>query len=208
MKAFKSSFWSTTLFIVLLTILHFVEPEIEPTWRFISEYALGKYGILMSVAFIAWALAYLFLFFGLRKKIVSAIGKIGLTLLIISAIGLLIAGLFITDPATAEVKTTSGKLHAIGGTLGMAMPFASLFIGIALYKKAELQSNKRKVLWATVFAFIGFLVSAISLGYLFSQSNGKVNPDVWVGIPTRLEVLAYCVWLIVISQQQYQIEKK
>lgn len=203
MNASKYSYRATIFFIIILTLLHFIEPEIEPTWRFISEYALGKYGVLMSIAFIVWALAYSLLFFGLRKKLRSIIGKIGLTFLAISAVGLLIAGLFTTDPATEVVQTTSGKLHGLGGSLGMAMPFASLFIGIALYKTTVQKLDKKRILLATSFAILGFLVSALSLGYLFSQSNGIVNPDLWVGIPTRFEVITYCVWLLVISRINY-----
>jgi hypothetical protein len=40
--------WATSL----LT-LHVVEPEFDPTWRFVSEYALGGAGWLLTIAFVA-----------------------------------------------------------------------------------------------------------------------------------------------------------
>ena len=41
----------------VIVLLHFVEPEYDPSWRMISEYSLGRHGWLMRVAFIAMAIA-------------------------------------------------------------------------------------------------------------------------------------------------------
>lgn len=204
-KYSRNSFWATLIFILLLSLLHLIEPEIKPTWRFISEYALGKYGWLMVVAFFAWAFAYVFLFFALRRELTTKVGKIGLAMMLVSAFGLLLAGVFTTDAATAETQTTSGFLHSLGGTLAMAMPLASLLAGLSLIRKAEWRFARRSILSATIFATFGFLVSAGSLGYLLSQSGGKITPDVWVGLPTRFEILTYCVWLITVSRQTIKI---
>jgi hypothetical protein len=43
------------LFGILLLGLHVLEPEYDPTWRFLSEYALGRFGWLMTAAFLAIA---------------------------------------------------------------------------------------------------------------------------------------------------------
>lgn len=37
------------LFVFLLSSLHMLQPEFDPTWRFISEYALGGYGWMMHL---------------------------------------------------------------------------------------------------------------------------------------------------------------
>jgi len=44
---------------------------------------------------------------------------------------LTIAAIFTTDPITAskDAVTTEGSLHNLGGTLGIAMPFAAALIG-------------------------------------------------------------------------------
>lgn len=201
----KISLWATILFVALLALLHVIKPEINPAWRFISEYALGKNGWLMNLTFFAWASAYLFLFFTFRKHLKTIVGKIGLVMLLISSAGLLLAGIFTTDAITTETHTTSGTLHNLGGTLGMAMPLSALFICIAIWKNPLWVGVRRSVLWATIFALIGFVVSAGSLGYMFSQSNGKPGPDVWVGLPTRFEILTYCLWLITVSRQTSKI---
>src|SRR5215510_8465254 len=53
----NSRFWArlalgaVVLFVILLTALHFIEPEFDPSTHLISEYQLGRYGWVMSVAF-------------------------------------------------------------------------------------------------------------------------------------------------------------
>jgi len=41
-NAARISIASGALFVVSLGSLHVLEPEFDPTWRFISEYALGS----------------------------------------------------------------------------------------------------------------------------------------------------------------------
>lgn len=207
-KAAKISYIATVAFILLLTALHFIKPEINPSWRFISEYAIGANGWIMILAFLALSTSYVSLFLAIRSQIPkSIIGRIGLVLLLISAAGLFIAGIFVTDPITVseDAHTMSGNLHSLGGTLGMAMPFAALFICISLAKNKNWASAKRSIIWVTVLALIGFLLAFGSLGAILSQSGGKFGPDVLVGWPNRFEVLAYCIWLLVVAKQAKRI---
>src|ERR671911_69713 len=113
-------------FAVLLVALHFIKPELDPSWHFISEYAIGRYGWMMVLAFLSLALGYVGLFVAIRSQLRTITGRIGLALLLVSALGLIIAAVFTTDPITVseDALTTEGTLHNMGGTLGMAMPFA------------------------------------------------------------------------------------
>jgi len=40
--AARVSFAAAATFVVLLAALHVLEPEFDPSWRFISEYELGR----------------------------------------------------------------------------------------------------------------------------------------------------------------------
>ena len=210
-KAANISLISTGGFLVLLTALHFIKPEINPSWRFISEYAIGSNGWMMILSFLVFATSYSSLFIAIRSQIQrTTFGRTGLSLLLISAAGLAIAGVFITDPITAgeNERTMSGNLHSTGGVLGMAMPFAAFFICISLRKNKNWASAKRPILWATIIALLGFLVSFVSLGVMLSQSGGKFGPDVLVGWPNRFEVVAYCIWLFVVAKQAKRLSSQ
>ena len=53
----KWSLWAGITFIILLALLHVIKPDIEPSWNFISEYQVGHFGWLMSLAFVSLALS-------------------------------------------------------------------------------------------------------------------------------------------------------
>ncbi len=122
-------------------------------------------------------------------------------MLLVSAVGLTIAAIFTTDPITVseDALTTEGNLPSLGGTLGMAMPFAAGLIGWRLARIPVSSSAKTLLLWATGLALVAFVVSFVSIGVMVSQSGGKFGPEVLVGWPNRIEVLAYSVWLMVVA---------
>ena len=55
--AARTAIFSGVLFAVLLLSLHVLEPEFDPTWRFVSEYMLGDFGWLMHLAFLTLAVS-------------------------------------------------------------------------------------------------------------------------------------------------------
>jgi hypothetical protein len=204
------SFASAATFVVLLTALHFIKPELDPSWHFISEYAIGRYGWVMVLAFLSLALSYVSLFVAIRAHLQTIAGRIGLALLLVSALGLTIAAIFTTDPITVseDAVTTEGTLHNVGGTLGIAMPIAAALIGWKLARNPAWSSAKRPILWATGLALVAFVVSFVSLGVMVSQSGGKFGPDVLVGWPNRFEIVVYSVWLMVVAWQAIQVRRR
>jgi hypothetical protein len=205
--AARLSFAAAATFVVLLAALHFIKPGLDPSWHFISEYAIGEYGWIMVLAFLSLALGYVSLFFAIRSQLRTIAGRIGLTLLLVSALGLTIAAIFTTDPITVSENavTTEGTLHNLGGTLGIAMPFAAALIGWKLARNPAWSSARRPILWATGLALVAFVVSFVSLGVMVSQSGGKFGPEVLVGWPNRFEVVAYCVWLMTVAWQALKL---
>jgi hypothetical protein len=47
----------TAATILLLAALHVLSPEFDPSWRMVSEYALGHYGWVLSLMFLSWAIS-------------------------------------------------------------------------------------------------------------------------------------------------------
>lgn len=207
--AAQVSFVAAAAFLLLLAALHALKPEIDPSWRFISEYAIGDFGWMMSFAFLSLALSHAALFTAVASQARGLTGRIGLALLLIGAAGLVLAGIFTTDGITAspEEMTTQGALHNLGGTLGIVLPFAYGLISWSLARNPAWAERRRPLFLAAGLALAGFLVSFISMGIMLSQSGGMFGPDVPVGWPNRLEILTYCAWLLVASRQAVQLGK-
>lgn len=208
--AARLSLAGAAMFVVLLAALHLIKPELDPSWHFISEYAIGRHGWVMVLAFGSLAFSYVMLTVALRSQLRTLWGRIGLALLLVSAAGLALAGIFTTDPITAskDAVTSEGKLHNLGGTLGIAMPVAAAIIGWSLVRNQAWSSARRPLIWATALALLSFLVSFSSLSVMLSQHDGRFGPDVLVGWPNRLEMLAYSVWLMVVAWHTAQLPKQ
>src|SRR5215218_9820964 len=209
LTAARLSFAGAATFVVLLVALHFIKPEVDPSWHFISEYAIGDSGWIMEFAFLSLALSYVSLIVAIWSQLRTSAGRIGLALLLVSALGLTIAAVFTTDPITVseDAVTTEGTLHSLGGTLGIAMPFAAAFVGWKLARNPAWYSARRSLLWVTGMALVAFVVSFVSLGIMVSQSGGEFGPDVPVGWANRLEMLAYCVWLMTVAWQAVKLSR-
>ena len=208
--AAQLSLAAAATFLVLLAALHVIKPELDPSWRFISEYAIGDDGWMMALAFLSFAVGYVALFIAIRSQTPTISGRIGLVLLLVSATGLAIAGVFTTDPITAskDATTTTGNLHSLGGTLGIAMPIAAALISWNLARNPAWSVARRSLLLTAGLALVAFLVSSVSSGVMLSQHDGKFGPEVLVGWPNRLEVLAYSVWLMTVAWQAIQLRSQ
>lgn len=73
----------TMAFVVLLAALHVVKSELDPSWHFISEYEIGRYGWLMQLAFLALAGANLAIVAAVRPAVPGIAGGIGLLLFLV-----------------------------------------------------------------------------------------------------------------------------
>jgi hypothetical protein len=54
--AAKLALAGSITFVALVTSLHFIKPEVDPSWHMISEYEIGDLGWLMQLAFLSLAL--------------------------------------------------------------------------------------------------------------------------------------------------------
>lgn len=190
------------LFVVLLALLHVVKPELDPSWHFISEYAIGEYGWLMGLAFFSLAIAYVALVIALAPHLRRFGGRIGLALLVVGAAGLVLAAIFPMDPlmASPDATTTSGKLHNLGGTLGIALPVGAAVITWRLSKDPAWASARRPIAWAGIAVVVTSIATMVAFGVLLSRSDGRFGPGVPIGWPNRLDILVGCAWLLVVAR--------
>lgn len=111
------------LSLLCLLALHFASPEFKPSWRMISEYAMGKHKWLITSFFFLWGISSLALSSLLSQLVTSWAGILGVALLFVSAVGEIMGGLF-------DVKH---KHHGLAFLLGVpSLPVAALLIGYHL----------------------------------------------------------------------------
>lgn len=200
--AARLSFAGAAAFLVLLAALHFIKPELNPSWRVMSEYAIGRHGWVMVLAFLCLAFSCVALFVAIRAQTRTVGGKIGLSFLLVAAAGMTIAAVFTVDPITAsgDELTTHGNLHALGTILGVGFPIAAALVSRSLTRNREWSWARRLLVWSAVLAWVGFLVFVLANVVMFPE-DGTFGPDVLIGWPNRLMMVTFSAWLMVVARQ-------
>ena len=180
--------------VALILVLHVVKPELDPSWRFLSEYSIGANGWLMKLAFLAWAVSCLSLFVALGRETTPLRAKIGRWVLLIVGLSLVGASLFDQDPVTAKAATLAGTLHAVTALIGIpGTPIAAMLLS------ADRRGGRGVVLlanltWICLVAMVGYIGWAMS-------AKGGFGPGVYAGWLNRLVVAAYIGWQAALAQR-------
>ena len=107
------SLGAIALTVGLVVVLHVLEPEFDPSWR-LSEYSLGRYGLLMRVAFLAAGTGVIAT--AVAVSDVAWPWSIGLAIVAVGPLG---AALVDADPITTPRAQMSlrSNVHTAFGTL-------------------------------------------------------------------------------------------
>ncbi len=200
-NAARLAFAGAAIWVILIVVLHILEPEFDPSWRMLSEYELGSYGWMMQLAFFSMGIACLATLVAVWPYMQNTIGRIGLVSLAVAGIIGSGAGIFITDPiiAPANAATLSGAMHTVCGFVFiLGFPIAATLIGHGLARSQAWAPMRRWLPYATALVWLGFLAFIASL-IVFVPGKGGFGPDVLIGLPNRLMAVTYAAWLLIIA---------
>jgi len=193
--------------LIILVMLHILSPEFNPSWRMVSEYALGNYNWVLSLMFICWALSSWTLAFAIRSQLSTKGGKIGLIFLIAAGVGEAMAAIF---------DISHSILHNVAGALGiLGLPIAAMLISLCL-SRTERRLVARKIFLCTAnLTWISVVLFAITFAILiatYTHAGGDMTADAkikilppgviaLVGWANRLLIIVYCIWGIAVAWQ-------
>ncbi|HEX6683086.1 MAG TPA: DUF998 domain-containing protein [Candidatus Limnocylindrales bacterium] len=185
----------TAGFVVLLSALHVLRDDLDPSWRVISEYAVGRHGWLMTLAFLLLAVVSASLAAATWSAGTRVLGPIGSAMLGVTAVGMTMAGLFDTDPITSAKTshTDVGRLHEVGALLDLT-PFAALVVSLALLRRLPTPGTPRRVLKVAMLTPLAGLAIFSVATVTQLPASGLGSPEVLIGWPNRLLILGYCGW--------------
>jgi hypothetical protein len=199
------------LYQILLIVLIFLRPDLDPTWHTISEWVIGPYGWLMRVAFFTWAVSYAVLFAVLKSQLRGKLGKTGLVLLLICVIGTFGVGIFTTDPLNENTITMTGLLHTISGTTGLILfPFGALCINLSLALNSKAWSSVRRVLlWTAGLPLLGLAGFVIYTAiFVVPLGDHAFGPGVNIGLPPRFAMLSYMAWTLILAGLAIKVRRQ
>ena len=105
-------------FVVPVTALHGLRPELLPLRTLLSEYAIGPYRLLWTGALFALGLGSLALRAGLGRTPLAR-HRVALALLTVWSLSTIVTGVFPTDPGGVPVSMR-GIIHGVAASVGFS----------------------------------------------------------------------------------------
>jgi hypothetical protein len=186
------------LALLALSALHILRPDLDPSRQMISEYAIGRFGWLMTVCFALFAAASGSLFVALMGNTSTLVGRIGLIFLLMAATGLAMGAAFQTDPISTapEAMTFSGRMHGVSFMIGVpSVLFATLLLSLALRTHETWISLP--LLSLTTIIWLSLAVMAVTI--VVTMKHLGVDVSSIVGWTNRLFMAGYALWVIVVA---------
>jgi hypothetical protein len=181
------------LFVLLLAVLHVVDPDRDPIVLTVSEYVLGPHGWLLPFAGLSLGLGALAVAAAAAAVLPAPRPRAGLALLALAGLSMLVVAAFPTDPIDPTdpvFVTTAGAVHAVAGILSftcfaaagplLTRPVAAAAGRPGLGRLAILPPRGYLLFWAT-----GVLDAP--LGGLFGEPSAT-------GLGERLMAAAFVAW--------------
>ncbi len=176
-------------FVAAVSLMHVLRPDYIPARHFISDYAVGRYGGVMTSAFIALALGSLALGVGLARSGPRAgPGRLGVIPLFVAAAGLVVTAIFETDLPGAPY-TRAGDIHNASFLVNVgSLMLAALLLSWGFGGDARWREFRRTSRGLVVLALAAFAFQFLSLR--------KGAP---YGIANRVFALTLVAWLLATS---------
>jgi hypothetical protein len=171
-----------------LLLLHALRPDRAVATTWISGYAVGPYGWVMTTAWLAASCGCLMLLLGLAHSGPrSGAAKVGRLLLGILSLGLLITAIF--PPGKKGEPSTSGEIHSITFLVNVVcILLASVLLSVGFGTDAR---------WRTFRRTAATLASLLALAFVIQFLTAYF--EVLYGLANRFFATVLIVWLLATS---------
>ncbi|HEY8087754.1 MAG TPA: DUF998 domain-containing protein [Polyangiaceae bacterium] len=186
----RVSFIAGAAFLVLLAVLHVLRPDLDPSWHFVSEYEVGAFGWMMRLAFVSLAVSCASLALAVLPEVRRIAGYVGVGMLAVSSIGMTMAAVFAPEPGS--------HLHDIGAMLDL-VPLAALFVGWSLWRSDRWLGARRLLATVSWIPLLALVVFMACMSIMLPRNGAHPGPEVLVGWPNRIMILAQCAWLMTLA---------
>ena len=197
--AARVSFAAAVLSLLALAALHVLSREFDPSWRMVSEYALGRYAWLLALMFLTQAVSSIVLFFAIKSQVRTFGGRIGLFLLLAAGLGLTMAAVF----------DWTSPLHGLAAMIGIpSQAIASLVLSVSLSRRQPQTFSRTPLLITAGLLWTSLIAMQVLLFTGLAKTGGEFGPEVLVGWPNRILIVAYCAWLLTAASQASRLTEQ
>lgn len=180
---------------LVLVLQHGLRPDYTPVDHMISDYAVGRFGWIMTTAFVALALGCLTLGLGMALAGPRSLpGRAAVLFLWITTLGLLVTATFPTDLETAAT-TTTGNIHTASFLVNViSMILCSLLFAISFYQSGAWSGYRHVGMTMAIALLAAFILQFLTL-----------HRGAPYGLTNRLFVAVLMIWLLATAGQLRRI---
>jgi hypothetical protein len=184
--------------VIAVLALHLLRPELAPASHRLSEYAIGRYGALMTAAFVCVGASLLMLAGAIVGTDRRSFARLVAAAVGLAGVGMVVSGMYRTDASRSG--TTADALHSAASGLATlaligsavswtafgsrrAAPAVLATVGLALgavspaLHRSRWSGLSQRLLWLTLLAWV--VVAAFELTRRIAPSNRptRAEPD-------------------------------
>lgn len=184
---------ATSIFVIVLIVLHGLSSDINPIQYGISYYAFGDYSYLICIGLISVGIRGFTLSITMWSSDSSTMRRIGIVFLMGWGLLSILAGLFPLDPPLSPL-TLSGMIHNIAGR-NVVLIIPGVFLVELAAARTDAAHHKRRIsLSSSWFLFISTI-----LMFIYNASYAHLD---WGDAFQRLYWFALTLWLSINAFQQ------
>lgn len=185
-------------YVLAILALHAIQRHVNPLNVFMSEYVLGRAGLLMTTTFFVWAAGLSAIAMAVRDTLtLHPKGKVGLAFLWIGVLGLISSGLFPTDPHS-RIVTTAGAIHVVSGLIALpVMTVGMIVLSLEFSRDQRWDPIATIALTLAVFRLIPFVYT----GLVLRGGPGS-------GLAQRISIGVGIAWIILVGSRLTRISRQ
>jgi hypothetical membrane protein len=186
------------LFVVVFLIEGLTRPGYSAWRHYVSQLATGPGGWVQVVNFLVCGTLVIAFAIGLRATTRSVAAPI---LLALFGTGLIVAGVFSTDPAldypvgAPQVHTTHGMIHGLAGLAVFTLLPAATFVMAAWFAR----HGSRRWMWYSLAVGVTMIVAFIAANVFSTMDMTGRMPNAPTGFFQRIAIIAGWTWISMVA---------
>jgi hypothetical membrane protein len=191
------------LFVVVFLLEGATRPGYSAWRNYVSQLATGDFGWTQVVNFLVCGALIIAFAIGLRQALKGSRGSIGAPVLIgLFGVSLLVAGVFVTDPALGypvsalQVHTSHGMIHGLAGLAAFTLLPAAAFV-TAWHFASEPGSRR----WAIYSIAVGVLLVVFFIASTTVSTMDAIGtwPNAPTGFFQRIAIVGGWTWIAMVA---------